>query len=381
MAMRWIVLSCLGLLLSACASDPQSSNTSQPAVLASVTKDSPVALYSGRYFVNFAAALNQHGETALRGRIDLQKSLDYLEQQYQLSLNTQQREGLASTYSAIIDSTLAALFNSREQQWKYIASEQSSEPIMVSYYRLVTKQGCAYYRFIWFEGTIVNMFNLNTGIGVQDTFDLVVDIDSYQRQHPQQRLERLGDFFNYMRQANYTQLMFAYNDLPKPLKFHDMVLSGIMQAYTDNPQMVLPAPFVIYMQKQQPIHPRFFAYYYNQQHYQLAEACLRVLPKSVLADVRMQMELAELYRAKGEQAQAEALLVEGILNFPDESFAYLGLLDSSITAGEYQQAELVLKVLYDRFALAFSRSDFVAFSAGRDFVKSQQYQRYQNYID
>ncbi|WP_055734445.1 hypothetical protein [Agarivorans gilvus] len=59
----------------------------------------------------------------------------------------------------------------------------------------------------------------------------------------------------------------------------------------------------------------------------------------------------------------------------------MGLLDSSITAGEYQQAELVLKVLYDRFALAFSRSDFVAFKAGRDFVKSQQYQRYQNYID
>ncbi|WP_055734443.1 hypothetical protein [Agarivorans gilvus] len=201
-----------------------------------------MALYSGRYFVNFAAALNQHGETALRGRLDLQKSLDYLEQQYQLSLNTQQREGLASTYSAIIDSTLAALFNSREQQWKYIASEQSSEPIMVSYYRLVTKQGYAYYRFTWFEGAIVDMFNLNSGVGAQDTFDLVVDMDSYQRQHPQQRLERLGDFFNYMRQANYTQLMFAYNDLPKPLKFHDMVLSGIMQAYTDNPQMVLPAP-------------------------------------------------------------------------------------------------------------------------------------------
>ncbi|WP_157051788.1 hypothetical protein [Agarivorans gilvus] len=55
------------------------------------------------------------------------------------------------------------------------------------------------------------------------------------------------------------------------------------------------------MQKQQPIHPRFFAYYYNQQQYQLAEACLRVLPKSVLADVRMQMELAELYRAKGSK--------------------------------------------------------------------------------
>lgn len=379
--MRFILLSCVALLLSACASDPQGSNTSQHQVQDNLTQGNPVALYSERYFLNFALALNQDNETALREHIDIQKSLDYLQQQYQLNLNAQQTEDLTETYSSIVESTLAALFKSGERQWKYIASEASSEPLTVSYYRLVTQQGCAYYRFIWFEGAIVDMFNLNTGVGVQDTFDLVVDIDSYQRQHPQQQLERLGDFFNYVRQDNLIQMMFAYNDLPKTFKFHDMVLSGIMQAYRENPQMVLPAPFVIYMKKQQPIHPRYFAYYYDQQEYDLAEACLRALPQSVLADVRIQTELAGLYRAKGELNQAEALLVESVLNFPNESFAYLELLDSSMASGEYQQAELLLKVLYDRFELAFNRADFVRFSAGREFVKSLQYQHYQDYID
>ncbi|GAB1621312.1 hypothetical protein AAOGI_13620 [Agarivorans albus] len=381
--MKAFYILALSLMLGACASNdtgrtvPSVSETNNPVV----KNQEPAELYSDRYFVNYANALNQHTENALRSKIDEAKMVEKLETDLAFTFNANQRANVTQLLSSLTDTSITAILAQPGGSWKYVDSDVHTKQQATSYYRFTLDGTFAYYEISWLDGHIVDIFNLFTGVGISDSFDLVIDMEQYRKTHPNSGIQRMGDFFEAVRQASYTEMLFAYNEIPKPFQQKPLVLAGLMKAYINQPSLVMPRSFVVYMEKHQPVHPRFYAYYYDNQQFDLAIESLKRFPETVVKDVRVQVEIGNALYESGQTEKAEDYLVNALLKAPSEPFGYIWLLGLSIDTKQYQQTELILKVLYDRFETRYSKTDLLTFDRGEEYLKSASYQRYKQYLN
>ncbi|WP_432459036.1 hypothetical protein [Agarivorans sp. QJM3NY_25] len=387
--MKHLIIGFLLVLLQACAStDAEQTNTQQRNSGLELSTGQmaepaprtakPVELYSEQFFLNFESALNQQTEDALSSKIDYDKMIEYFIGTK--DLNASAKENLNRLFSTVSEGMITGMKQTPDMEWMYIGSQTGNNGSFISYYRAAHHDLLAYYQFTWLNGVIVDVVNLALGAGISSGFDFIQE-SSRTNVYSHKQLDNLGLFFKYLEDSRYNQMLRTYNLMPKRFQQQDSILGVLLRVRDSVPNRELPVALSRSLARHKTIHPRYFLYYYEQKKYELALACLAAYPEPVVKDVRIQVEMASLQDALGESQLAETMLVDSILKQPYQPDAYLALLHLSMKTQQNEQAELLLKVLYDRFSVAYSKQSLLELEAGNSFITTANYQRYAKYIN
>ncbi|UPW19688.1 hypothetical protein M0C34_05245 [Agarivorans sp. TSD2052] len=372
--MKYFSILFICFLLSSCA---VTEAEHQPSALSGNGKFAKEHSYdSERFYIQFVDSLNQDTEQALRSKINVDISADYLETQ--LAFDSLSTSDVEKVIEALNDRLIGVLSEQTNVQWTYVGSELNQHDKKVSYYRATEGDYFAYYTLIWRNNKLVDIENTLLTMGVSSMLSLAIQLNEAKTSAKTQ--QRLNSFVKFAINGDIDKVPLAYQRLPKRFQQSNVVLSVLLTYLTEQEGAELPLAFSQYMQLEKPVHPRFYGYYTDVGNYQAAIDCLKQLPLVVFEDSRLQAEIASIHFLAGQTETAKTVLRNGILSHPYDVFSYFWLLDLALKTNDFSESELLLNVLRDRFFIEYSRQDLVDVEGGEEFVNSHFYDRYQTYL-
>ncbi|WP_221076312.1 tetratricopeptide repeat protein [Agarivorans aestuarii] len=362
------------LLLNACA---VTEVDSQQNALSAHNKSANVHNYdSERFYIQFVDALNQNTEQALRSKINLDVSADYLDAE--LGLDSVSKSDMNKSLERLNDRFIYVLSEQANLQWSYVGGELNQHDKKISYYRATEGDYFAYYTLTWRHNKLVDIESTLLTMGVSSMFSMAAQLVAANTSTEVEK--RLNSFVKLAINGDTERVPLAYQRLSKEFQQSNLVL-GVLTTYLAEQEFAeLPLAFSEFMQSEKPIHPRFYGYYTDTGNYQAAIDCLKQLPTAVFEDPRIQAEIASIHFLDGQADIAKTVLRNGILNHPYDVYSYFWLLDFALKTKDFEESELLLNVLRDRFFVEYSRQDLVEVEGGDDFVNSRFYTRYQTYL-
>ncbi|MGY5450238.1 tetratricopeptide repeat protein [Agarivorans sp. MS3-6] len=370
--MKWSTVILLCVFLNACA-----ANDKPAAPLVSESKTKQVHNNSSeRFHIELVEQLNQNAVETLRVHFSYEESVEYMKNQFEVdSISEKDALLLVTMFS---DRFIDVAGEQLNTEWAYVGSELANHSLKVAYYRATEGDAFAFYKLTWYYSKLVDIENVLLSSSISSMF--VSTVQNVVSKVSDDDNARLKAYFDDVAKMGTDKVAFSYQRLPKSMQTNDLVLSVLMVYHAEAESPEMPVSFKRFIELDKPIHSRFYLYYADQMDYQAALDCIEQLPEVVRNDPRILAELATIYVLAGDAETATRLLHDAILEHPFDSNGYFWLLGISLKTQNFEQSELLLNVLRDRFYVEYSRQDLIDIEEGKEFVNSNFYHRYQAYL-